>query len=71
MDLKMETVRISETSAHFYQTTPRNEPEDTHLQGCSVFVGHLYYEEGRRLDVRRIYYFVQDSVARYREALWQ
>jgi hypothetical protein len=29
--LMMEAVSISETSANFYQTTRRNNPEDSHL----------------------------------------
>jgi hypothetical protein len=31
--LMMEAVSISETSVNFYQTTRRNIPEDSHLQG--------------------------------------
>jgi hypothetical protein len=27
----MEEASISETSVNFYQTTPRNNPEDSHL----------------------------------------
>jgi hypothetical protein len=31
--LMMEAASISETSVNFYQTTRRNNPEDSHLQG--------------------------------------
>jgi hypothetical protein len=32
--LMMEAASTSETSANFYHTTQRNNPEDSHLQGC-------------------------------------
>jgi hypothetical protein len=33
--LMMEAASTSETSVKFYQTTRRNNPEDSHLQGIS------------------------------------
>jgi hypothetical protein len=32
----MEAASTSETSVNFYQTTWRNNPEDSHLQFCLV-----------------------------------
>jgi hypothetical protein len=32
IDLLMKAASISETSVNFYQTTRRNNPEDSHLQ---------------------------------------
>jgi hypothetical protein len=34
--LMMEAASTSETSANFYQTTRRNNPEDSHFQVCSL-----------------------------------
>jgi hypothetical protein len=33
----MEAARTSETSVNFYQTTRRNNPEDSHLLGSAYF----------------------------------
>jgi hypothetical protein len=35
--LMMEAASTSETSANLYQTTRRNNPEDSHLQAASAF----------------------------------
>jgi hypothetical protein len=34
----MKAASTSETSVNFYQTTQRNNPEDSHLHGVSRFV---------------------------------
>jgi hypothetical protein len=32
--LMMDAASTSETSVNFYQSTPHNNPEDSHLQNC-------------------------------------
>jgi hypothetical protein len=39
--LMMEAASTSETSVNFYQSIPRNNPEDSHLQGFSWFTWTL------------------------------
>jgi hypothetical protein len=51
----METVSTSETSVSFYQTTRRNIPEDSHLQGCQVFLSIL----PSAIFKRHLYFFYQ------------
>jgi hypothetical protein len=43
MNKKIEAVRTSETSAHFYATTRRHIPEDCHLQPILVAYINILY----------------------------
>jgi hypothetical protein len=50
----METARIFETSVNFYQTTRRNNPEDSHLKkiissisnGKAIYASSMVHFEG-------------------------
>jgi hypothetical protein len=51
--LMMEAARTSETLVHFYQTTRRYNPEDTHLlEGKRLFGSHRHrWEDNIRMNL--------------------
>jgi hypothetical protein len=45
ISLVMKAASISETSVNVYNTTRRNNPEDTHLQALEIFASRNFYIE--------------------------
>jgi hypothetical protein len=70
--LMMEAARTCETLAHFYQTTRRNNPEDSHLHFCKVCSRGGYFKDLRGSDHFSIYLCSQVSFRKsaIRTGLW-